>query len=158
MLSIERHLFYVLHVLVFFRLRRTQFLLRNTATNYGSGLWLELELKLGFSWTCVNPVLYGWMNDHYRAAFLALVTRRRRRGRGGGFSAAAAGSVAGKSGAHRAASMPPLSVGDGERSCGGGGESRAARSRGEACGNSNVVEIPLTPLTTRSTSSQPLTR
>lgn len=100
---------------------------------------------LAFSSACVNPVLYGWMNDHYRAAFVGLVTRRRRRAAA---AAAAASLVVGRSGGGRPASIR-LSVGDADRSR--PGERLAARSRDD----SNVVELQLTPLT-RSTSSQPL--
>jgi len=82
---------------------------------------------LAFSSACVNPVLYGWMNDHYRAAFVALVTRTR--------------ATAGGRSAARAA------VDDEEKLRGG------RRSAGLESGNVNVDEIRLTPMT-KSRSSQ----
>jgi len=87
---------------------------------------------LAFSSACVNPVLYGWMNDHYRAAFIALVTRRRKLSVAGGRSPARPGSIGLRG-----------SIGDGERSR----ERLAVRS-------GNFEELPLTP-TTKYSMSQP---
>jgi len=128
-------------VVAVFALTWTPFHVHSVIAEFRHDLLLGRFFKLGdvlcrvvaFSSACVNPVLYGWMNDHYRAAFVALITRRR--------TAAAAASVVGKSGAR-------LSVGDAERSR---GERLAVRARGD----SNVLEIQMTPIT-RTTSSSPL--
>ena len=139
-------------VVAVFALTWTPFHVHSLIAEFRHDLVLGRFFKLGdvlcrvvaFSSACVNPVLYGWMNDHYRAAFVGLVTRRRRRAA----AAAAASLVVGRSGGARPASIR-LSVGDADRSR--LGERLAARSRDD----SNVVELQLTPLT-RSTSSQPL--
>ena len=92
---------------------------------------------LAFSSACVNPVLYGWMNDHYRAAFFALVTRRS--------AAAAVGRPASR----------PRSLGVATDDGGGGGgeklRGRLAVPNGGG-GDSNLIEIQLSPLTKSSLS------
>ena len=98
---------------------------------------------LAFSSACVNPLLYGWMNDHYRAAFLALVTRRGRRRRALGAAAAASGG--GRSGGVRPGSI---------RLSAAAGEGKRSRLAAGPRDDGNFVEIQLTPMT-RSTSFQP---
>jgi len=88
---------------------------------------------VAFSSACVNPVLYGWMNDHYRAAFVSLFTRRRA-------ATVAVGRSTGRSG-----SIRPDVDDDGEKSRG--------RRTGRESGDGNLEEIQLTPLT-KSTSSR----
>jgi len=89
---------------------------------------------LAFSSACVNPVLYGWMNDHYRAAFVALVTRRRT-----GTAMSTVGRSTARTGSMRAGF--------------GDGDSFRGRRTVQEPGDGNIEEFQLMPLS-KSTSSQ----
>jgi len=96
---------------------------------------------LAFSSACVNPVLYGWMNDNYRAAFVALITRRRRR------TAATAAAVARS--IVRTGSVRAGVAADPDSNC-----PASHRSVLDVAGAANIEQLQLTPLTKSSTSSQ----
>jgi len=127
-------------VVAVFAVTWTPFHIHSVIAEFSHDLVLGRFFKLGdvlcrvvaFSSACVNPVLYGWMNDHYRAAFVALVTRRR------------TATISRSTAAARPASIP-ASFDDGEKSRG--------RCRVRETGDGNVIEIQLTPLT-KSTSLQ----
>ena len=89
---------------------------------------------VAFSSACVNPVLYGWMNDRYRAAFVALFSRRRRRG--------GAADVGKSPAAARPRSIRTCNVSDGRK----GGCLEVGGSSGDA--NNMVIELQLTPMMT----------
>ena len=129
-------------VVTVFAVTWTPFHIHSVIAEFRHDLMLGRFFKLGdvlcrvlaFSSACVNPVLYGWMNDHYRAAFVALVTRRR-----------AAKAAVGRAGA-RLGSIPA--------EFSGGEKSRGHRILRES-DNGNVEAIQLTPLTmTKSSSSR----
>jgi len=132
-------------VVAVFAVTWTPFHLHSVIAEFRHDLVLGRFFKLGdvlcrvlaFSSACVNPVLYGWMNDHYRAAFVALFTR----GRTSAATAATAGRSTGRSG-----SLRPV-VGDGD-------SSRGRRTMLDV-GDGNIEELQLTPLR-KSSSSQPI--